>query len=196
MYILTMDTRERLIESTRDLLWERGYTATSPNAILNAAGVGQGSMYHHFRGKEALALAAMERNVERMREQVDGDLAEPATAFERIRRYLQRERDVLKGCRVGRLTQDPEVMASESLREPVHDLFAWLLQRLTSVIAEGKQSGELSETLSAEHTAAMIAAVLQGGYVLARAAQDPAVFDAAIDGALDLLATQTRRRAS
>lgn len=33
------------------------------------------------------------------------------------------------------------------------------------------------------------AATLQGGYVLARAAQDPAAFELAIDGALDLIRT-------
>jgi len=46
-----MDARERLIETTRDLLWERGYVGTSPRAILTRAGVGQGSMYHNFTGK-------------------------------------------------------------------------------------------------------------------------------------------------
>ena len=57
-----MDTRERLIESTRELLWERGYVGTSPKAIQERASAGQGSMYHHFHGKQHLALAAIERN--------------------------------------------------------------------------------------------------------------------------------------
>jgi TetR/AcrR family transcriptional regulator, transcriptional repressor for nem operon len=188
-----MDTRERLIQSTRELLWERGYAATSPRAILESAEVGQGSMYHHFRGKEELALAAMARNTDLMREQVEVDLSEPASAYERIRAYLHRERDVMRGCRVGRLTQDPEVMSSASLHDPVRDMFAWLVRRLTVVIADGIRDGEFPAGLSAERTAAMIAAVLQGGYVLARAANDTAVFDDAIDGALDLLEAQTKR---
>ncbi|MEU8031330.1 helix-turn-helix domain-containing protein, partial [Streptomyces sp. NPDC049099] len=51
MYSGCMSTPERLIESTRELLWERGYVGTSPKAILERAGAGQGSMYHHFKGK-------------------------------------------------------------------------------------------------------------------------------------------------
>ncbi|MER7163287.1 TetR/AcrR family transcriptional regulator, partial [Streptomyces lydicus] len=39
-------------------------------------------------------------------------------------------------------------------------------------------------------TAATVAAVVQGGYVLARAADDPAPFDAAVQGVLALLAAQ------
>ena len=53
-----MDTRDQLIDSTRELLWERGYVGTSPKAIQQRAGAGQGSMYHHFAGKKELALAA------------------------------------------------------------------------------------------------------------------------------------------
>ena len=62
-----MSTPERLIESTRDLLWERGYVGTSPKAILERAGAGQGSMYHHFKGKPDLALAAIRRTAEQLR---------------------------------------------------------------------------------------------------------------------------------
>lgn len=59
-----MNTAERLIESAQALLWERGYVGTSPRAIQERAGAGQGSMYHHFRGKPDLALAAMRRSAE------------------------------------------------------------------------------------------------------------------------------------
>lgn len=61
-----MSTPERLIESTRELLWERGYVGTSPKAILERAGAGQGSMYHHFKGKPELALAAIRRTAEEL----------------------------------------------------------------------------------------------------------------------------------
>src|SRR4051812_44423200 len=52
-----MSTSDRLVETTRELLWERGYVGTSPKAIQQRSGVGQGSMYHHFGGKPDLALA-------------------------------------------------------------------------------------------------------------------------------------------
>ncbi|GGM28693.1 TetR/AcrR family transcriptional regulator [Dactylosporangium sucinum] len=56
-----MDAVDRLVTSTQALLWERGYTGTSPRAIQERAGAGQGSMYHHFRGKPDLAAAAIRR---------------------------------------------------------------------------------------------------------------------------------------
>src|SRR5579884_710826 len=118
-----MDTAERLIESTRELLWERGYGATSPRAIQQRAGAGQGSMYHHFAGKADLALAAIRRSAAERLANADALLAGPGTAVERIERYLLYRRDVLRGCPIGRLAQDAEIVADGALRAPVAETF-------------------------------------------------------------------------
>lgn len=186
-----MSTAERLIESTRELLWERGYIGTSPKAIQQRAGAGQGSMYHHFAGKPDLALAAISRTAEEMRAKAETQFSAPGTAVERIAAYLRREREVLKGCPIGRLTQDPDVMADPTLRAPVEETFAWLRERLADVLAEGRECAELDDALDPQATAATIVAVLQGGYVLARAADSAAPFDQAITGVLGLLAAPT-----
>jgi TetR/AcrR family transcriptional repressor of nem operon len=187
MYTGLVDTRERLIESARTLLWERGYVGTSPKSIQQLAEAGQGSMYHHFSGKEQLARAAIDRTAAQLRESVDAVLSGPGTALERISAYLRRERDVLKGCPIGRLTQDPDVMAAAVLREPVEETFAWLRGRLAGVVAEGVGAGELSPATDPAATASAIVAALQGGYVLARAANSPQPYKQAIEGILALL---------
>ncbi|GHG09444.1 hypothetical protein GCM10018791_23330 [Streptomyces zaomyceticus] len=61
MHSPLMSTSERLIEATREPLWERGYVGTSPKAVQRAACAGQGSMYHHFAGKPDLTLPAPPR---------------------------------------------------------------------------------------------------------------------------------------
>lgn len=188
MYTDPMSTSERLIESTRDLLWERGYVGTSPKAILERAGAGQGSMYHHFKGKPDLALAAIRRTAEQLRAAAERSLEGPGTPYERIEAYLRREREVLRGCPVGRLTMDPDVIASAELRAPVTETLAAIRERLAEIVEEGKRQGQFAPELDAERTAATILATVQGGYVLARAAGSPAAFDAAVDGLLALLA--------
>ncbi|MFW6695095.1 TetR/AcrR family transcriptional regulator [Streptomyces sp. MAR4 CNX-425] len=185
-----MSTRERLIASTRELLWERGYVGTSPRAVLQRADVGQGSMYHHFSGKQDLALAAIRRTADELRAQAEAQFAAPGTAVARITAYLRRERDVLKGCPIGRLTQDPDVMADPALRAPVDETFDWLRHRLTTVLAEGRDAGELNAAMDPAKTASTVVAVLQGGYVLARAADSTEPFEHAVTGVLELLACQ------
>lgn len=190
--IVVVDTRERLIESTCELLWERGYVGTSPKAIQERSGVGQGSMYHHFHGKPDLALVAITRSSEELRSRAEASFDGPGTVVERVTAYLRRERDALKGCPVGRLTQDPEVMADPELRRPVEETFAWLTDRLAGLLAQGRENGELDAGLDPVATATTLAAVLQGGYVLARAACSAEVYAQAVEGALGLLAGHVR----
>ncbi|MFL6117660.1 MAG: TetR/AcrR family transcriptional regulator [Catenulispora sp.] len=182
-----MDTADRLIESTRELLWERGYVGTSPKAIQQRAGAGQGSMYHHFSGKPALALAAIERTAEDMSGKAEAQFSAAGTAWERLLAYLRRERDVLRGCPIGGLTQDPDIMADPALRAPVTSTLAWLRGRIAALVAEGVAAGEFDAALDPERTATAIVAVMQGGYVLARAADDASLFDDAVAGILPLL---------
>jgi AcrR family transcriptional regulator len=187
-----VDTAERLIKSTQELLWERGYVGTSPKAIQQRADAGQGSMYHHFAGKPDLARQAIQRSAQELREAAERQLGGDGSPLDRIAGYLGRERAVLRGCQIGRLTQDPDVVTSPALREPVDDTFRWLQERLATVIREGQAAGELDEALDAEDTAATIAAVLQGGYVLARAADSIEPFERATRGLVDLLRTASK----
>ncbi|WP_181140664.1 TetR/AcrR family transcriptional regulator [Streptomyces sp. Ru62] len=191
MYSERVNTSERLIESTRELLWERGYVGTSPKAILERAGAGQGSMYHHFKGKPDLALAAIRRTADELRATAEAVLGGPGTPYERIEAYLLRERDVLRGCPVGRLTMDPDVIASEELRAPVDATIAAIRERIAGIVEEGKQQGQFAPGLDGGEIAAAVLATVQGGYVLARASGSPAAFDAGVRGLLSLLAPPT-----
>jgi TetR/AcrR family transcriptional regulator, transcriptional repressor for nem operon len=187
-----IDARERLIEGARDLLWDRGYLGTSPTALWRAAGVGQGSMYHHFAGKHDLVLAAEERTVSEANDEMQQILGGGGSAYERIERYLLKERDALRGCPVGRLVADPEISADAQLREPVRNSFAVLHECLVAVVEEGKAGGEFCADLDATQTAYTLSAVIQGGYTLARAEDSVAPFEGAIRGALELLRLVSR----
>lgn len=191
MYSVAMSTSDRLVEATRELLWERGYVGTSPKAIQQRAGAGQGSMYHHFAGKPDLALTAIRRTAEELRATAERSLDGPGSAYERISGYLLRERDVLRGCPVGRLTMDPDIVADDALRAPVDDTLAWLRGRLAAIVQEGLDGGEFAGALVPEDIAATVVATVQGGYVLARASGSTEVFDAAVRGLLALLAPRT-----
>jgi AcrR family transcriptional regulator len=52
-------TRGQLIEVATSLFAEHGYEGTSIEAVLAAAGVSRGALYHHFAGKGALFAAVV-----------------------------------------------------------------------------------------------------------------------------------------
>jgi AcrR family transcriptional regulator len=59
-------TRGRLVDVATGLFGTLGYEATSTEAVLAAAGVSRGSLYYHFKGKEALFEAVLEAVEERI----------------------------------------------------------------------------------------------------------------------------------
>ncbi len=188
-----ISARDRLVTATKELLWERGYSAMSPRDVLTASGAGQGSLYHHFAGKADLAATAVREVEAEMRAEADAVLRVDKPPLERVRDYLTKPRAGLRGCRLGRLVHDAEVVAHDALREPVALGFAYVERALSDALAEAQRDGALTAGLDAADLAASIVAVVQGGYVLARAAQDPTQMDRATRGAVALLdAAMTR----
>ena len=181
-----MSSRDQLTGAMAELLWERGYAATSPRDVMARAGVGQGSMYHHFSGKHELAVEALSA--------VTGDatgesslLEGEGSPLERMKRYLSLPRPGTRGCRVGRMTQDPQVVTDAELITIVADAFDTMLGRWEQAIAAAIAAGELPASIVPADLARTLAAVIQGGYVLARAKGEQGPMDAAIRGAVSLL---------
>jgi TetR/AcrR family transcriptional repressor of nem operon len=54
-------TRERILELANDLVLKQGYAATSLEQILERAGVTKGAFFHHFKSKDELARALVDR---------------------------------------------------------------------------------------------------------------------------------------
>src|SRR5450631_3207710 len=50
--------RTRLLDAALRVIRAKGYSATSVDELCAAAGVTKGAFFHHFRSKEALAVAA------------------------------------------------------------------------------------------------------------------------------------------
>ncbi len=76
-------TRGQLIEVATGLFAERGYEGTSIEAVLAAAGVSRGALYHHFANKEALFKAVVTAVSERATGQLVvavGDRPDPVDA--------------------------------------------------------------------------------------------------------------------
>jgi AcrR family transcriptional regulator len=181
-----MSARDQLTEAMAELLWERGYAATSPRDVMARAGVGQGSMYHHFSGKHDLAvetLTAVAEGLTAGSSVLEGD----GSPLERLKHYLSVPRPGTRGCRVGRMTQDPQVVADAELIAIVANAFDIALDRWEQAIADAIACGELPASIVPADLARTLAATIQGGYVLARAKGDQAPMDAAVRGAVSLL---------
>ena len=64
-----------ILDATARILVERGYAATSTNAVAERAGVSVGSLYQYFPNKDALIAALHTRHVEQMKAVIEDALA-------------------------------------------------------------------------------------------------------------------------
>ena len=71
----TPSTAERILDAAEDLFAARGYSATSLGDVADRVGIRSPSLYNHYRNKEALYQAVLDRLID--------DFSEPLTAIER-----------------------------------------------------------------------------------------------------------------
>ncbi|SKC67587.1 TetR/AcrR family transcriptional regulator [Krasilnikoviella flava] len=181
------DARGRLVAAAQEMFAAQGVGATSPRQVLAASGVGQGSLYHHFPTKHDLAAAAVGATVAdalaaARRDLDDAPDGDRTDALARVVAYLERPRDALAGCKVGRLTSDQAVMDDDGLRDVVTAYFV----RLLDAVAATLRDAGLPEGAARDRAHAAVA-IVQGGYVLARATGDPDAMRAAVRGFVTLL---------
>ncbi len=136
-------TRDRLLESARDLFTTTGYHATTTPMIAKKAGVAEGTIYRHFPSKQALLNAAFQ-DVQRwgsaaVREVTTGTTGSVGERLNSLgRRWLEcaesdpaRVRLLLSGRHYRELDELSRAAASE------------LRHGLEHLIAHGKQQGSV-----------------------------------------------------
>ncbi len=153
-------TQVRLLRAAEAFFTRRGYDGTSMSDIAGRAGVGVGTLYHHFPDKRALLLALIDQRLSGVAEarRSDFPLAEvlgddPRAAVER---WLRRAYDRLRKrpslyVVILRLSEsDPEV---RSRRERIDGL---AIERLTGLLELGQRRGVFRRGDSARAAAFLI----------------------------------------
>jgi AcrR family transcriptional regulator len=180
--------RDAIVQAAKDLIWEEGYEAMSPRDVMERSGAGQGSLYHHFKGKRDLAEQALWEVTAELRSIADRVFAHPERPpLERIRRFAGvLSRDPLKGCRVGRVAIEASI-EDGALRAPVAAWFEYAEGKIEAALREAQAAGQLRADVDPAELALTVTAVLQGGYLVARGHGDPAVMHRAVAGIMSLL---------
>ncbi|MFP3915631.1 MAG: TetR/AcrR family transcriptional regulator [Actinomycetota bacterium] len=83
-YRVGLETRSRILESTRDLVAEKGLDGATIKAICDRAGILVGSFYNLFGSKEEAILAVVSDAIRA----VGPDPDDPATVFDLVDAYV------------------------------------------------------------------------------------------------------------
>lgn len=173
--------REKLIAAAHREVRRNGYAATTVDRICAAAGVTKGAFFHHFESKEALAVAAAEAWTERARPMFE---MPPYTKLEdplaRLLGHLDFRFSLLDGpvdgftCFIGTMVQDAYA-TSEPIRLACEASIAAYCDALAPGIQAAMDRYGAPDGMSALDLARHIQSVLQGGFVLAKTTNDPAI---------------------
>jgi len=82
-----LPTREKLLDEALTLFSQRGYAATGIRDILNAAGVTQPTLYHHFKNKASLLQALIERHYGSSQQQLSETVNDATTVANKLRAF-------------------------------------------------------------------------------------------------------------
>ncbi|WP_374299815.1 TetR/AcrR family transcriptional regulator [Paracoccus sp. (in: a-proteobacteria)] len=172
------DARTRLLDAARDIVRRQGFAATSVDQLCRAAGVTKGAFFHHFPSKETLGVAAAQHWSD-----TTGALFAAAPyhdhpdPLDRVLAYVDFRREIIAGgieeftCLVGTMTSEV-YHAHPALRQAcaasIFGHAATLEDDIAAAMAARGITGMTPASLAA-HTQA----VLQGAFILAKAADDP-----------------------
>lgn len=175
------NARNRILDAALRLIRQKGYAATTIDELCAAAGVTKGAFFHHFRSKEDIGVAAA-----RHWSEVTGALFEnapyhaPADPLDRVYAYLDFRAALVSGtaaeftCLAGTMAQETFETAPP-IRDACYDSIAGHAATLEADFAGAIDRYGAPEGVTPRSLALHTQAVLQGGFILAKAKDDPAM---------------------
>ncbi len=184
----------KLVDSTIELIREKGYHRLSVDDILKKSGVQKSNFYYHFKTKDDCVMAALDRMLELMEENtwqviLAKKSLSPKERLEKLSEALAKSFESDNG-KVG----DPFGNLAVELADysprfqgKVNDYFIRYVSYVEGVIQEGIEEEEFGESLIPREVAESFIAQMQGAFVLARAFQDANAFRRNLNFFLNLI---------
>lgn len=168
-------SKAKLLEAAFGVIRAKGYAATRIDDICEAAGVTKGSFFHHFKGKEDLAVAAADHwSATTGALFADAPYHGATDPLERVLGYIEFRKELLEGdlpeitCLVGTMVQEAYETQPEIRDACGRSILAHAAEIERDIDAAMRDRGVVAEW-TAESLALHTQAVLQGAFILAKA---------------------------
>jgi len=175
------DARRRLLDAARRLVRTQGYAATTVDELCGAADVSKGAFFHHFVNKEALGVAVANdwtASVSSLFGEADYHRVEDPR--HRVLAYVALRKVLIAGalpeltCVAGTLVQET-YESSPAIRDACAASILGHARSLEPDMQAALEAAGQAEAVSAASLARHTQAVIQGAFVVAKAANDPTV---------------------
>lgn len=169
----SISNRDYVTKVASDLFLVQGCASTSMDEVVKQSGVAKSNIYYHFKSKEELVLAVLERSISSLqslfREHVLASKGALLPRFERYTDVLIQElvaRDCTGGCPLISLMVEAG-KTNEPVRLRLAQFFQQQAQAIASLLEEGRRQGEIRADLPASTLASLLTSWLEGSLMLA-----------------------------
>lgn len=176
--------RERILDAAHSLVLAHGFSATTVDAVLDAAGASKGAFFHHFPSKRALGLALVERYAAGDREVLEDAVAlaeertdDPAAQVVEIVRAFEdaargHEAHEQPGCLFVSFVYE-QVPDTDEVRPVIVGAIEHWRERIAEKLDAARDAGRLPPDVDVASLADHVFTTFEGAFVLARATGDP-----------------------
>lgn len=173
------ETKQKLLETALDLIWENNYDCVGIVQICTQSGVTKGAFYHYFKSKSDLAAAALEARWLNVRNSFDRVFSPQNTSLERVDYYcdLIISMQAAKHAQTGRVLGCPFISTGQStnedkLRSISVDITERMNKYFTSLVVDAQREGIVDKGLDASNIASYMYVFVQGVLTIGRVKND------------------------
>jgi len=168
-------TRDRIVDNAALLIWKQGYTRTTVDEIIAAAGICKGSFYHYFASKDSLGLAVIDAWAEAFGAEIQARLSAEREAVGNIEAILDTTVETQRanghmGCPLGRMALEMADLSDQFRRRIDGAFHQWtgLFERylVEAGMCPAEARASASYTLATLEGALLLNKVSGGGQVL------------------------------
>ena len=170
--MLSMNTRDRILEVALELVQTRGYSAFSYQDLSDRLGITKASIHHHFRSKADLGKAVAEKYNTDVRAILDSASATSDDPWVQLEEYVQMVLGIVKTrdriCAAGSVQSEFNVVP-ETMGKSMGSLVQFVIGWIRDVIKRGRDLGVMEFPGSPDDHAALLFSAAQGAMQYGRA---------------------------
>ena len=179
------ETRTRILDVAQDAVLAKGFDATSIDEIVVNAELTKSGFFYHFRDKNALALALIERHIEvenqlfddllgRARDLAEDPLQRALIAFKLLAELIDDMPNGHPGCVVATAVYQDRLF-NRDVREANRRAVLGCRSRFRTMFDDVVASYPAHEAVDLDHLADMVSSVIEGGIIMSRALAEPSI---------------------
>ena len=179
------ETRRKIMDVAQEAILAKGFDATSIEEIVASSEITKSGFFYHFRDKNALAHALIERHIEvedalfdelfdRAGELSDDPLQRALIGLKLLAELIEDMPGGHPGCIVATAVYQDRLFNPDVREANARAVEGWR-RRFRAMFEEIAEAYPMQDEADAGHLADMVSAVIEGGLVVARALGEPAI---------------------